>query len=145
MDDQYRVDDPTVAHPGAVVVVVDDDISVCRALSRLLGSVGIPHHTYPSGAAFLESSDPAEALCLILDVHLEEMTGARLMELMTEVAPRLPIICMTGRDDPGITDRALVSGAVGCLRKPFGEEELFDAISRATGGSIAIESHLPLN
>jgi FixJ family two-component response regulator len=118
------------------VDIVDDDPSVRRALGRLLNSVGLAFRAFDSAAAYLESQDREAVACLLLDLHLPEMSGIELLEHLSEVAPDLSVICMTGRDEPDVEDRVKAVGALACLRKPFDEGELFKAMSRSSEISI---------
>ena len=118
------------------VDIVDDDASVRRALGRLLNSVELRSHGYSSARAYIESIDKDGAACVLLDIHLPEISGIELLEHLGEVAPNLPVICMTGRDGSEIERRARTAGARACLRKPFDESELFDAISKAADITI---------
>jgi FixJ family two-component response regulator len=103
-----------------IVAVVDDDESVRRALKRLLHSVGIEAETFPSGEAFLgtlSSAASCRPACVILDF---EMPGIDGFELQRRLAPTgMPIIFITGHDDPAIHEKALALGAVAYLQKPF--------------------------
>jgi len=112
-----------------LVTVIDDDVSVQRALRRLLASVDLRSECYGSARTYLESADLDLTDCLLLDLYLPEMSGIELLEHLTEVAPNLPVICMTGRDEPELEQRATREGAGPCLRKPFDEAELFEALS----------------
>jgi len=112
-----------------VVDIVDDDESVRRALWRLLNSVGVRSRTYGSARSYLDSTDLESADCLLLDLHLPEMSGMELLEHLREAAPTLHVICMTGRDDPEVEQRLAAAGIRGCLRKPFDQAELFTALS----------------
>ena len=123
--------------PDLLVDIVDDDASVRRALGRLLASVGLRSGGYDSARSYLESADQELAACLLLDIHLPDMSGIELLEHLSEVAPALPVICMTGRDVPEMERRLTAAGAVPCLRKPFDQAELFEALSRAMGVLVA--------
>ncbi len=117
------------------VDIVDDDESVRRALWRLLNSVGVESRTYGSARSYLDSADWESADCLLLDLHLPEMSGIELLEHLSEVAPSLHVICMTGRDEPEVEQRLAAAGISGCLRKPFDQAELFAALASAESGS----------
>lgn len=127
---------PSTDAATRTVDIVDDDPSVRKALGRLLSSVGLAFRAYDSATAYLASADREAAACLLLDIHLPEMSGIQLLEHLNEVAPDLAVICMTGRDEPDIDDRVRAAGARACLRKPFDEGELFEAISRLSEISI---------
>ena len=113
------------------VDIVDDDRSVQKALGRLLNSVGLRSRAYTSASEFLQCADLETSACLLLDIHLPGH-GIQLMKHLREIVPDLPVICMTGRDNPNLRYRVDAAGAHGCLRKPFDEVELFKAISLAT-------------
>ena len=113
------------------VDIIDDDASVLRALRRLLVSVGIRSEGYRSAQAYLDSVDLELADCLLLDMHLPGMSGIELLEHLRKVAPRLPVICMTGRHQAELEKRASDAGGCPFLRKPFDQAELFDALSTA--------------
>ena len=131
-------DTPTGApHAGAsdrAVDIVDDDESVRRALWRLLNSVGVESRTYASARSYLDSAGADFADCLLLDLHLPEMSGIELLEHLSEVAPNLHVICMTGRDEPEVEQRLSAAGISGCLRKPFDQSELFAALASVMAG-----------
>ena len=93
-----------------LVDIVDDDGSVRKALGRLLHSVGIRSSSYASASLYLESADPALADCVLLDLHLPGMSGIELLEHLRETTPDLPVICMTGRDDPEMEQRLEAAG-----------------------------------
>lgn len=120
-----------------LVAVVDDDESVRRALERLMASVGVRCDTHGSGLHFLESPALHDVDCLILDLHLEGMSGPEVLAEVRVAASKLPVILMTGRYEVDFADKALAAGASAFLRKPFGEEELFEAVRAATGLSPA--------
>ncbi len=112
-----------------MVDIVDDDESVRRALWRLLNSVGVKSRTFGSARSYLDSADLESAVCVLIDLHLPEMSGIELLEHLSEVAPTVYVICMTGRDEPEVEQRLAAAGIVGCLRKPFDQAELFTALS----------------
>ena len=112
-----------------VVDIVDDDESVRRALWRLLNSVGVKSRTFGSARSYLDSADLESAVCVLIDLHLPEMSGMELLEHLSQVAPTLNVICMTGRDEPEVEQRLAAAGIMGCLRKPFDQAELFTALS----------------
>jgi len=122
-----------------VVDIVDDDESVRRALWRLLNSVGVKSHTFGSARSYLDSADLESADCLLLDLHLPEMSGIELLEHLREVAPTLHVICMTGRDEPEVDQRLAAAGISGCLRKPFDQAELFAALASVMARSDLAE------
>ena len=117
------------------VDIVDDDESVRKALWRLLNSVGVQSRTFGSARSYLDSTDLESAGCLLLDLHLPEMSGIELLEHLKEIASDVQVICMTGRDEPEVEQRLAAAGIRGCLRKPFDQADLFAALSLVMTGS----------
>jgi FixJ family two-component response regulator len=115
---------------GPIVFVVDDDYRVREALSSLISSVGLRVAVFNSAAEFLESEKPDAPACLVLDLQLPGASGLELQEqLVTGDAP--PIIFISGHGDIPSSVRAMKAGAIEFLAKPFGEQELLQAIARA--------------
>jgi FixJ family two-component response regulator len=113
-----------------IVFVVDDDYRVREALSSLLASVGLEVAVFGSAQEFLESEKPDSPACLVLDLELPDTSGLELQrELATGDAP--PIIFITGHGDVPSSVRAMKAGAIEFLSKPFGEQELLQAIDAA--------------
>jgi FixJ family two-component response regulator len=120
-----------VKAPSPIVFVVDDDASVCEALSSLIESTGMRVETFASAQEFLRHKRPETPACLVLDVHLPGLSG---LELQRKLAPgrmRLPIIFMTGHGDIPMSVQAMKAGAVEFLPKPFDDEQLLEAIRQA--------------
>ncbi len=113
-----------------IVFVVDDDRRVREALSSLISSVGLRVTTFASASEFLKSEKPNCPACLVLDVQLPDVSG---LELQTELAAgdAPPIVFITGHGDIPSSVRAMKAGAIEFLPKPFGEEELLQAIHTA--------------
>jgi FixJ family two-component response regulator len=120
-----------------IVAVVDDDESVRRALKRLLHSFGLEAETFPSGEAFLStpSSGPSCHLaCVIVDFQMPGIDG---LELQRRLAPTgVPIILMTGHDDPAVRKKAFARGAAGYLKKPLDGAALIRAVEKALELSV---------
>ena len=111
-----------------VIAIVDDDPSVRRALDRLVRAAGYAVETFASGREFLEWLPGGRAACLVLDVHMKEMSGFDLQERLA-----VPIIFMTAHDDGQTRDRIEKSTATAHLRKPFDKGTVLTAIRRAVG------------
>ena len=120
---------------AAIVYVVDDEESVCRALARLIRSVGLGVETFRSAKAFLEYAAPDKPACLVLDVRLSGPSGLDLQRALTEAGRPIPIIFITGHGDVPTSVRAMKGGAVDFLQKPFNDQELLDCIQRALAKS----------
>jgi FixJ family two-component response regulator len=120
---------------GGVVYVVDDDESVCRALGRLIRSVGLFVETFPSAKDFLAHPPPDRPACLVLDIRLPGLSGLDLQASLSETARDIPIVFITGHGDVPTTVRAMKGGAVDFLQKPFNDQELLDCVQRALARS----------
>jgi FixJ family two-component response regulator len=116
-----------------VIAVIDDDASVRRALQRLLQSAGFTVETFAAAREFLNSDYRARTACLVLDVHLPEMSGLQLQEYLAASGAPIPIVFITAYDDVSTRERVNRAGAVGYLRKPFDQATLIGAIRRALG------------
>src|SRR4029434_10457202 len=107
------------------IAVVDDDASVCRAISRLLGSLGMNAHAFTSGREFIEHIEMMPSFhpdCVVLDVQMPGMNGLEVQELLVRSENPLPVIFITAHDEVSVRERALQAGAVAFLRKPFNDE-----------------------
>ena len=113
-----------------IVFVVDDDYRVREALTSLISSVGLRVAVFGSATEFLESDKPDAPACLVLDLQLPGTSGLELQQqLAAGDAP--PIIFITGHGDIPASVRAMKAGAIEFLPKPFGEQELLQAIDAA--------------
>jgi two-component system, LuxR family, response regulator FixJ len=113
------------------VVVVDDDDWVCDSLSVLLRAYGFCVHTYGSGAQFLADEGRAKAKCLVIDQHMPGLDGLEVVAELRRQGIPLPTILITGRVDPGTTQRATALGVLATLEKPFAAAGLVDVVRRA--------------
>ena len=114
-----------------IVLVVEDDASMRRALSNLFQSVGLEVELFGSASEMLRSQLPDVTSCLVLDVRLPGLSG---LDFQTELAKaniQIPIIFMTGHGDIPMTVRAMKGGAVDFLTKPFREQDMLDAVLAA--------------
>lgn len=114
-----------------LVFVVDDDVSMRNAISRLLNAVGLNVRTFASATEFLESKLPEIPGCAILDVKLPDLNGIELQRQMVERGIHIPIIFITGHGDIPTSVQAMKAGAVEFLTKPFRDEDLLDAVRAA--------------
>ena len=114
-----------------VVYIVDDDESICRALKRLVASVGYHQAlTFGSAEDFLDTNLNLEDSCLVLDICLPKMTGLDLQEQLSIRGAKIPIIFITAHEDPQWQEGAMNRGAVAYLMKPFHEQALLNAINQ---------------
>jgi FixJ family two-component response regulator len=114
-----------------LIAVVDDDPSIVKSLARLLGSSGYAVKTYGSPLKFLESFPTEPPQCLVLDVHMPEMTGFELQDQLATQGTCVPAIFMTAHDTPQTRARARRAGCFGLLLKPFDSDALLCAIQEA--------------
>jgi RNA polymerase sigma factor (sigma-70 family) len=120
-----------MSEPEAIVFVVDDDPSVRSAIKRLIASVGLQVELFGSAQEFLASRLPNLPSCLILDIRLPGISGLALQRQLAEANVQIPIIFITAHGDVPRTVRAMKAGAVEFLTKPFGDQDLLDAIHLA--------------
>jgi len=113
------------------VFIVDDDESVLRGLSRLLGACGYDVRAFSSSEAFLAESDPAIPGCAILDVLMPGLDGLRLQAALNDSGIERPVIFITGYGDIPMTVQAMKAGAVDFLTKPIDDDVLLAAIAVA--------------
>ena len=125
----------TMSEP--VVYVVDDDESVCRALARLIRSVGLPVETFQSAKDFLAHEAADRPACLVLDMLLPGASGLDLQSTLTQAGRDIPIVFITGHGDVPMAVKAMKAGAVDFLAKPFTEATLLAAIARAFPGDAS--------
>jgi two-component system, LuxR family, response regulator FixJ len=118
------------------VWVVDDDEAVRDSMRILLESHGLTVRDFASARASLADRAPAEG-CLLLDLHMPEMSGLELLEKLRSDHIRTPAIIMTGRSDAGLRARAQRAGAIAFLDKPVDEDELLGSIEQAFSAGIA--------
>jgi FixJ family two-component response regulator len=114
-----------------LIAVVDDEEAVCRALERLLRSVGFDVETFASGAAFLESRGRWRADCVVLDMHMPGVSGADVQARLAAAAQEVPVVVITGRDSDDVRERAMAAGAAAYLRKPIDDQTLLSALAAA--------------
>jgi len=120
-----------VKSPSPIVFVVDDDASIREALSSLIESAGLRVETFASAQEFLHFKRPETPACLVLDVRLPGLSGLELQRKLAPASKRIPIIFITGHGDIPMSVQAMKAGAVEFLPKPFGDDQLLEAIQNA--------------
>src|SRR6202011_5091783 len=113
------------------VFVVDDDDLVRASIQGLLKSVGLRSETFETAQEFLRSKRPDGPSCLVLDVRFPGFNGLDFQRELVDSGVRIPIIFITGHGDIAMTVKAMKSGAVEFLTKPFRDQDLLDAIYQA--------------
>lgn len=118
------------------VAIVDDDASVCRAIRRLLLSIGIDADTFLSGDEFLSAWSDVSVRrpgCVILDIHMPGTNGLEVQRQLSGYG--IPVIIITAFDEIDLRQQALASGAAGYLRKPFTDSILLSTVEMALQGA----------
>ena len=113
------------------VFVIDDDAGVRASIQGLMKSVGLRSESYGTAEEFLRSKRPDVPSCLVLDVSLPGINGLDFQHALADAGVQIPIIFITGHGDIPMTVKAMKSGAVEFLTKPFVDQELLDAIHQA--------------
>ena len=113
------------------VFIVDDDARMRAAMQRLLKTVGLHSESFAAPRDFLRHKLPNGPSCLLLDVRLPGMSGLDVQTKLHEAGVHIPIIFITGHGDIPMTVKAMKSGAVEFLTKPFRDQDLIDAIQQA--------------
>jgi FixJ family two-component response regulator len=113
------------------VFVIDDDADVRAAIQGLLNSVSLRSEAFGRAEEFLHSRRPDGPACLVLDVSLPGVNGLDFQRELTDAGIRIPIIFITGHGDIPMTVKAMKSGAMEFLTKPFLDQDLLDAIHQA--------------
>jgi FixJ family two-component response regulator len=114
-----------------IVFVIDDDVSMRRALTNLFQSVGLEVDAFGSASELLKNKLPEVASCLVLDIRLPGLSGLDLQAELAKANIHIPIIFITGHGDIPMTVRAMKGGAVDFLTKPFRDQDLLDAVVSA--------------
>ena len=111
-----------------VVFVVDDDESICRALKRLMKSVGLAVKTFTSSEDFLNHGSKDVPCCIVLDIRMPGTSGLELQEKLVKSGSTIPIIFISVREDIQAREQGLRAGAIAFLQKPFEDQKLLDAV-----------------
>jgi FixJ family two-component response regulator len=115
----------------SIILVIDDDPSVLRALRRLISGAGFEVRTFERPSAVLNSELPKSGACLIVDVHLPDMNGVQLCATLAESGCTLPVILMSAHTDEQTQQLARSAHPVAFLTKPFGRHVLLESIQSA--------------
>jgi FixJ family two-component response regulator len=115
----------------ATVFVFDDDESVREAVTSLFRSMGLTTVSFASAEEYLSSGDLDGTSCLVLDVQMPGIGGLKLQSQLAAAGRHIPIVFVMGYPDEGVRARALQSGAVCFLAKPFKEDDLLSGLRSA--------------
>jgi two-component system response regulator FixJ len=119
-----------------VIYVVDDDPAIRRSLERLLDAVGFQVASFATPKAFLGVAGDLPVGCALLDLRMPEMDGLQVQAHLLRINPDLPVIVMTGQGDVQAAVRAMKSGAVDFIEKPYSDDALIAAIESALKGGV---------
>lgn len=114
-----------------IIAIVDDDESVCKALERLVRSMGMQTSSFLSGDDFLSFIEGVRSFrpdCVILDVQMRGANGLAVQNRLRQRTPSPPVVFITAHDAPGVRERALAGGAAAFLRKPFSDDVLMKTL-----------------
>ena len=116
-----------------LVLVVDDDATMLRGVNRLLRQHGYDSVLFSSAEAFENHGDFEKAVCIILDINLNDgSSGIELQHRLKAAGISVPVIYMTGHDDAAVRVAAQRSGCVAYLTKPFSAKSLIEPLKRAS-------------
>ena len=122
---------------GPTVFIIDDDRGMRQAIQDLVESVGLRAEAFATGQDFLRKQLTGGPSCLVLDVRLPQLSGLDLQRQLADTGVQIPIIFITAHGDIPMSVKALKSGAVEFLTKPFRDQDLLDAIQQALQRDIA--------
>lgn len=133
--EELKQDRPEVAR-AEVVCLVDDDPSVRKSISRLLGSDGFSVRAFSEPEAFLNHVATNPVPLAVLDIWMENMTGMELLAHLCARSPRTRVIFITGHEDRAAQATVMQAGAFAFLIKPFDDEQFLSAVHRALGHPV---------
>ncbi len=128
-----------------VVAVIDDNLGILGAMSRLLSAYGYDTELYASAKEFLDAAMTSEAICLMVDIELGESCGIDLAQQLANAGFTMPIIFMTANDNESVKRRAMEIGCVAFLPKPFSADVLMEALVNLPPRSARIQRREKLN
>ena len=114
-----------------LVLVVDDDLGMLRAIKRLLQQHDYKPILFSSAQSFKSHTDFEKAACVILDINLNDGSGIELRHGLNDAGISVPVIYMTGNDDPAVRRAAVASGCIAFLTKPFSTQSLIEPLKKA--------------
>jgi FixJ family two-component response regulator len=115
-----------------LVLVVDDDPGMLKCVQRLLRQHAYEPILFSSAEAFKNYPDVDKADCVILDINLKDGSGIELRHGLNDAGISVPVIYMTGNDDPAVRKAALASGCIAFLTKPFSRQSLIEPLESAS-------------
>jgi FixJ family two-component response regulator len=131
-DDSDTEGSPLSASARDGIWLLDDDVSMLKALGRLMNSAGFIVEKFNHPAAFLARLEHAPCRVAILDVWMPDMNGLEVQACLRRDSPETQIIFISGRDDPPVRHTALDAGALAFLAKPFDDEFMVQLVRKAS-------------
>jgi FixJ family two-component response regulator len=122
-------------HTANLVLVVDDDPAMLRSIARLLRQFGYESLLFASAEAFANHGQFDGVVCVLLDIDLGDGSGIELKHRLNAANVSVPVIYITGNEDPVVRETALQSGCLAYLTKPLSAESLIEPLDRAAAGS----------
>jgi FixJ family two-component response regulator len=114
-----------------LVAVVDDDPAICKAIGRLITKSKFDVMTFTCGQKLLDMLQVRQPNCLLLDLHMPGLSGLDILRAMANAGMKLPVIIITGSDEPTSHAQCLAAGALAVLLKPLDPAEILRAIDQA--------------
>ena len=124
-------DSGEILNENKQIFIVDDDESVCRALSVMLVTYGFTVNTFISAEDFFNAVPNSALGSLVLDIHMPKVDGWEILKHLLASGSHRPVIIISAEKNEGLNKKALEAGAVGFLQKPFNGQELVDLINKA--------------
>jgi FixJ family two-component response regulator len=115
--------------------VVDDEKAVRTALQHVFQSAEIDVTTFGSGDEFLNSIETHRPDCIVLDLHMPGLTGLDVQRRLRGIRPLVPVVVITGKDEPGVQESVFAAGAAAYLVKPLDDQALLEAIEAAVNST----------
>jgi FixJ family two-component response regulator len=122
---------PSVTTEKPVIYLVDDDVSLLRALGRRLRAAGFDVEAFDSAREFLDYQRSGRVACAVVDLQMPDLSGFAVQEFLATEDEALPVVFLTAYGDIPSSVRAMKGGAVDFLTKPVRGEELINAVNRA--------------
>lgn len=116
------------------ISIIDDDDSLRAALAGLIRSLGYRVSAHASAEDFLVAGEASQSACIVSDIHMPGLSGIELTQHLAQAGYVVPVIMITARTEAGLRERALASGALCVLQKPFAAEALIDCLDKALAG-----------
>ena len=117
-----------------IVLVVDDDLGVMNGVQRLLRVHAYEPILFSSAEAFKSHTEFEKVVCVIIDINLSDGSGIELRLRLNDIGISVPVIYMTGNDDPAVHKAALDSGCIAFLTKPFSVQSLIESLKKVWAG-----------